>query len=90
VENVPQEYGDTPTHSEGEIRLTVTPPDASIYVNDRFLLNATELPRSDHVVRLGQGTFELTFVRPGYRTHRRRIRVGKRLVELDVELRPER
>ena len=58
--------------ARGELRLSVSPDDASVYVDDRFLGSARQL----QTLSLAPGAHRIEVVRPGYRTTERTVEVG--------------
>jgi hypothetical protein len=67
----------------GELRLSVTPVDASVYVNGEFKGTGREAT----ALSLAPGTHRVEVVRPGYRTAEREVEVASRgVAEVDIAL----
>jgi PEGA domain len=80
AEPPPADEGSTVTSSNerredgrarGDLRLDVSPADASVYLDDRFLGSAREL----RTLALPQGPHRVEVVRPGFRTVERTVQV---------------
>jgi len=87
VENSPDEG------EPGFIRLKISPPDASVYIDGKFVGSAATLSRLHGDMRLKSGSHEVEVVRPGYRAARRDVRIfaGDRItVEMSLEKEPGR
>ena len=83
LEPAPSRPSDPPA-SAGELRLSVTPVDASVYVNGEFKGTG----RDTTALSLAPGQHRVEVVRPGYRTAEREVEVGARgVAELSIELR---
>ncbi len=77
----------------GFIRLKITPPDASVYIDGKFVGSAATLSRLHGDMRVKSGPHEIEVVRPGYRAARREVRIfaGDRItveIGLETESRP--
>lgn len=73
----------TPSAAAGELRLSVTPVDASIYVNGEFRGSGREAA----ALSLAPGQHRVEVVRPGYRTAEREVEVASSgVAELTIEL----
>ena len=73
----------TRSAAAGELRLSVTPVDASVYVNGEFRGSGREAT----AIALAPGQHRVEVVRPGYRTAEREVEVtSSGVAELTVEL----
>ncbi|MCK6685447.1 MAG: PEGA domain-containing protein [Thermoanaerobaculia bacterium] len=54
--------------SNGLLRIKITPPDATAYLDDRFLGSGEGLTENQAPIPVGPGLRTLTVVRPGFRT----------------------
>lgn len=77
-----------PPGDPGFVRLNVSPPEASVYLDGKFYAPASTLGRLHGDLRLESGVHVIEVVMPGYETSSRRIELapGDRL-ELSIELR---
>jgi PEGA domain len=73
---------------DGRLRFTVSPADAAIYLNDRFIGTADELDDAAGFA-VAPGRHTLVFARPGYRDKRVEVEISRRETER-VEIRLER
>ena len=74
----------------GRIALTVSPGDASVYLDGRFLGSGSELERLRAGLLVDPGEHRLEVVRPGYRPAVLAVRVGEGEEErVELELEPE-
>jgi hypothetical protein len=74
--------------SDTWLRLTVEPPDAAIYLDDRFIGTASELD-TEIGIALAPGRHALVVSRPGYRDRRIQVDVSRGETE-KVEIKLER
>ncbi len=78
---------ETPAGDFGSLQLTVTPPDASVYLDGRFLGTAADLMRLSRGLTIDTGHHDLSIVRPGHEGEEIRFEVESgEVVELDIEL----
>ena len=85
----PDQDGDREARSEaGFIKLSVSPPDASIYLDGRLYGSADLLSRLHGELRLESGAHQIEVVRPGYRSISRQIQIrpGEHMA-IDLDLR---
>ncbi len=77
--------GESGGHGNGELRVSVRPSDAVLYVDGEFRGSGRQVRR----LALAPGRHSIEVVRPGFQTFERAIDVEQdRPVDLDVELRP--
>jgi hypothetical protein len=57
------------------LRLTVEPPDAAVYVDNRFIGTAEEINSLEHGVSISPGRHTVTVLRPGFREKTSEIEV---------------
>ncbi|HLF06378.1 MAG TPA: PEGA domain-containing protein, partial [Thermoplasmata archaeon] len=72
----------------GFIRLNVTPPDASVYMDGEFVGTASRVSRLHGDLRLAPGEHRIEVVRPGYRAVSRMVKVvsgDHRTIDLELE-----
>ena len=80
-----RERGESAQHGSGELRLSVRPGDAVIYVDGEFRGPGRQVRR----LELPPGRHSIEVVRPGFQTFERAVDVERdRPADLDVELRP--
>jgi len=74
----------------GFVRLKITPPDASVYIDGKFVGSAATLSRLHGDMRLESGAHQVEVVRPGYKAARREIKLfaGDRIT-VDISLEAE-
>jgi PEGA domain-containing protein len=81
-----------PPHSEdaGRVHLAITPHDASIYLDGRFLGTADDVARRRSGVSVDPGQHTLSVVRPGHRAEERQfeVKAGEE-IDLKIDLRNE-
>jgi hypothetical protein len=72
-----------PPAATGELRLSVEPVDASVYVNGEFRGTGRETT----ALALAPGQHRVEVVRPGYRTAEREVEIASQgVAELTIEL----
>ena len=68
--------------------IHAAPPDAAVYVDDRFVGTAEEVGALDRGVKVSAGNHTVTVSRPGYREKTVRVDVeegGSRSVDFDLQ-----
>jgi hypothetical protein len=82
-----QEQREDDADSDGELRLSLAPRDASVYVDGQYFGTGREAARMD----LSVGKHRIEIVRPGYRTEEREIDVRPGApTEVAIDLQPSR
>lgn len=80
---------ETPSGEFGSLQLTAAPPDASVYLDGRFLGTAADLMRLARGLTVDAGDHTLSIVRPGYDPEEIPFTAEPgEIVEIDVELQP--
>jgi hypothetical protein len=59
---------DTDLEEMSELRLELTPEDASVYVDGEFYINGKDLEGGSRAILLARGEYRIEIVRPGYKT----------------------
>jgi hypothetical protein len=87
VQEAEPEEDDVEEAEPGFLRLDVTPPDASVYIDGKLYGSASRLSQLHGDLRLDVGRHKVEVVRPGYRSITRQINVtpGDH-VNLDLDL----
>jgi len=74
-ERVPEERMDAraepvprPARNRARMRFKVTPEDAAVYVDDKYLGAGEDLAANPHGIVTDSGTHTITVARPGYKT----------------------
>lgn len=66
----------SPARQRARLLLSLQPPDAVVYMDDRFLGTAEEVGRADRGVPLAPGKHTITVSRPGFKARTLEIEVG--------------
>ncbi len=80
-----------PVDAPGYIKVRVTPPDASVYLDGEFFASGATMARLHGDIRLEPGSHTIEASRPGYRTARRTITLSPdERMTVVLEMDPER
>ncbi|HET9794544.1 MAG TPA: PEGA domain-containing protein, partial [Thermoanaerobaculia bacterium] len=86
-EPVPPEASPAPSGAEARIVFDVSPPDAAIYVDDRFAGSARELDALPEGLAVSAGEHRVVVTCPGYREATTRVQVsGTRIGRAAISL----
>ena len=87
----PEPAREDPPEAPGYLKLRVTPPDASVYLDGKFFASGDTLARLHGDIRLEAGSHTLEASRPGYRTARRTFTIApEEKSSISLEMEPER
>jgi hypothetical protein len=69
-----------------ELKLEISPSDASVYLDGQFYINAKELEGGARGIQLAPGEYKLEVVRPGYKTQSFTVVLGSEPRTLKVQM----
>lgn len=85
------ERDDSSSDEQGEtrLRLSIDPPDAAVYVDDRFVGTAEEVNSLARGISVSSGKHTVTVLRPGFKEKTLGVNIDEGKIEkLEVSLRP--
>jgi hypothetical protein len=69
-----------------ELKLEITPADASVYIDGEFYVNARDLEGGERGILLAPGEYKVDVVRPGYKTQNSTVVLGSQSRTLKIRL----